>query len=192
MLSHLAPAPFFVPLLAAVIARLIAIFIRRAATILGLRLWWLAACFELISSVFLILSFYWAMVLTPLSPVIDMSGSRLLGNVMILAGTLLTVFGLLELGAAAFLVMPGCELVTVGIYAHLRRPMDAGVLIASIGAVLVQSSEHMRLWILLWIPLSILLSELEEWELRGRLPTAAAYFRRTPRYVSAFRLRARN
>lgn len=176
-------SPFLVPLLAAVTARLMAIFIRRAATILNIRLWWLANVFALAAAGFLGLSFYWAMVLGPQRIPGETGALMLIGQAMIIAGVLVTLIGLMELGTGAFLVTPHSSLVSKGLYARMRRPMDAGVLVIGVGAALVQGSPGAWLWSLLWVPLSLALSELEEWELRNRIPAAKAYFERTPRYL---------
>jgi len=183
MLFDFSSSPFLVPLLAAVTARLMAIFIRRAAAILDMRLWWLANVFALTAASFLGLSFYWAMILGPQRIPGETGTWMLLGQVMIIAGALVTLLGLMEMGPGAFLVTPRSTLISKGLYARIRRPMDAGVLVVSVGAALVQGSPGAWMWSLLWIPLSLALSELEEWELRNRIPAAGAYFDHTPRYL---------
>jgi len=182
MVTDMAPSPFLIPFFAAVMARLIAICLRRAAALLRTRLWWLANVFAFTAGAFLLLSFYWALALDPQRLPGETSAVVQIGKLIVMAGTLLALFGLLELGPGAILVKPGSPLITGGVYARMRRPMDAGVLLIGVGAALAQGNADARLWILLWIPLSLALSELEEWELRGRSSEARAYFKHTPRY----------
>lgn len=182
MLALMAHSPFLVPLLAAVIGRLCAIFIWRAAGILQVKLWWLGNLFALLQSVFLLLSFYWALVLMPAHhPGISMTG--LLGRILIMAGALLLMTGLFELNLQSLFVLPHSALVTSGIYACIRRPSDFGVLIIGLGTALSQGTTSMWTWFLLWVPCSLLLSACEEWELAARHPQARGYFQKTPRYV---------
>ncbi|MBN2554874.1 MAG: hypothetical protein JXA97_02955 [Anaerolineales bacterium] len=189
MFAFLDQSPFLLPLLAAVIARLCAILFRRAAGILKLRLWWPANIFAFLSACFLTLSFYWAMVLSAVLPLSARPGA-VFGNLIIIGGVLLALWGSMELGAATFICSEEAPLVVTGPYALFRRPIDAGVLVIGIGAALSQANIDAWTWLLLWLPCSLLLSELEEWELRGRISEAAAYFLRTPRYIPWLRSRA--
>lgn len=181
-MSILEQFPFLVPLLAAVIGRLCAIFIWRAAGILTVRLWWLGNLFALLQAIFLLLSYYWAIVLIPVrSDALSFSG--LFGRLLIMGAALLILAGLFELNWQTLLVLPRGTLVTSGIYARIRRPIDLGVLTVGLGTALSQGTPSAWTWFLLWLPCSLLLSECEDWELIARHPTAASYFRKTPRYI---------
>jgi protein-S-isoprenylcysteine O-methyltransferase Ste14 len=95
----------------------------------------------------------------------------------------LGLWGLSALGLRALLPQFGDRLETRPPYRHLRRPMALGAILAGLGATLIVETPAAWLCYLTWLVLASLLQELEEWELRGRVPAARAYQERTPRYL---------
>jgi len=61
--------------------------------------------------------------------------------------------------------------------------MGASALLLGVGAALALNAGALRVWTVSWFLLSLLVFELEEWELRARLANAAGYLARTPRYI---------
>ncbi len=83
----------------------------------------------------------------------------------------------------------GGELATGGVYARVRHPRYAGMMVAVLGACLIAGS--LLLWVVaaLWWLLALAAISLEERELRARFGDAyAAYSKRVPR-ILPFRFR---
>jgi protein-S-isoprenylcysteine O-methyltransferase Ste14 len=85
----------------------------------------------------------------------------------------------------------GGELATEGIYARMRHPRYAGMMIAVLGACLLAGSRWLWLTAAAWGLLALLAIRLEERELRARFGAAyESYCRRVPQFVPIrFRLR---
>jgi hypothetical protein len=179
--------PFFVSLAAAAIAGASAFLLRRAALTLGRWLWWLSWAASAGSTAGFAWSFTWAWGLES-NPV---SGLQVLlvviGWAAVLGGVTLGLWGLSALGLRALLPQFGDRLETRPPYRHLRRPMALGAILAGLGATLIVETPAAWLCYLTWLALASLLQELEEWELRGRVPAAREYHSRTPRYLPSRR-----
>ena len=175
--------PFLVSLAAAAIAGACASLLRRAALTLGRWLWWFSWAASAGSTAGFVWSFTWAWGLES-NPV---SGSQVvlvvIGWGAALAGVALGLWGLSALGLRALLPQPSDRLETRPPYRHLRRPMTLGAIVAGMGATLIVDTPAAWLCYLTWLALASLLQELEEWELRGRIPAAREYQSRTPRYL---------
>ena len=175
--------PFFVSLAAAAIAGASAFLLRRAALTLGRWLWWLSWAASAGSTAGFAWSFTWAWGLES-NPV---SGLQVLlvviGWAAVLGGVAMGLWGLSALGLRGLLPQPADRLETRPPYQHLRRPMALGAILAGLGASLIVETPASWLCYLTWLGLASLLQELEEWELRGRVPAARAYHSRTPRYL---------
>jgi hypothetical protein len=175
--------PFLVSLAAAAIAGACAFLLRRAALTLGRWLWWLSWAASAGSTAGFAWSFTWAWGLEA-NPV---SGPQVLlvviGWAAVLAGVALGLWGLSALGLRALLPQYGDRLETRPPYRHLRRPVALGAIVAGLGATLIVETPAAWLCYLTWLVLASLLQELEEWELRGRVPAAREYQARTPRYL---------
>ncbi|HEX2713241.1 MAG TPA: isoprenylcysteine carboxylmethyltransferase family protein, partial [Candidatus Acidoferrales bacterium] len=83
------------------------------------------------------------------------------------------------------------ELATEGLYAQVRHPRYAGMMLSVLGACLLAGS--LMLWVAaaVWWVLALVAVSLEERELRARFGAAyEAYSKRVPRFVP-FRFRPR-
>lgn len=83
------------------------------------------------------------------------------------------------------------ELATEGLYARVRHPRYAGMMLSVVGACLLAGS--LLLWVAaaVWWVLALVAARLEERELRARFGAAyEAYSKRVPRFVP-FRFRPR-
>jgi protein-S-isoprenylcysteine O-methyltransferase Ste14 len=61
--------------------------------------------------------------------------------------------------------------------------MTLGGMLAGLGASLIVATPAAWVCFLIWLVLVSLLQELEDWELRGRIPAARDYHARTRRYI---------
>jgi protein-S-isoprenylcysteine O-methyltransferase Ste14 len=174
--------PFFFSLTAAAIAGASAFMLRRAAHTLGRWPWRISWIASAGSSGGFAWSFFWAWDLEK-NPV---SGPQILlvvlGWTAVLGGIALALWGLSALGMRAVLPRITDRLETGPPYDRLRRPMALGGIVAGLGATLIVETPAAWLCYLAWVFLASLLLELEEWELRGRIPAARDYHARTPRY----------
>lgn len=184
MIEALSNYPFLLALLSAMVIELSAILVRRAAQVLGGWLWIVAGGLSMIGSATLVWSFIWAN--TPATSAIESGSvfSLLVGSVLSLGGVVLLLRPLLILGRQAFLPWPTSQLIKEAPYDAMRRPMVLGMTVLAIGLPLATSQGAGWIWLGMWFVLAQPLLELEEWELRTRIPEAAAYLDRTPRYFS--------
>ena len=184
MIEVLSNYPFLLALLGAMLIELSAILVRRAAQALGGWLWILAGGLSMIGSATLIWSFLWAN--TPATSALVRGNifTLLLGSLLSLSGIVLLLRPLLILGRQAYLPWPTTHLVEEAPYKAMRRPMVLGMTILAMGLPLVTTQSDGWIWIGMWFFLVQPLLELEEWELRTRIPEAAAYLDRTPRYFT--------
>lgn len=181
--------PFLLPLAAAFIVGNSGVLLRRASEVLGRFLWFISWAFTFLSVLGYLWAFYWAWSSVEL---LD-SGSRavwsVLSWILLLLGLLLVFIGLATLGRRAILPLPTDRLETRRIYSIIRRPMGLGWMIAMLGATL--QSEGLPPWICYfgWLLLVNISFELEEWELKARIPAAREYLQNTPRYFPLGTLR---
>jgi len=182
MAAALSSYPFVLALLAAGLAELSAILLRRAAPTFGPWLFRAAATLSVIAAGSLVWSYTWAMNLRPAEP----WGSALtqaLGAIILLLGGMLLLWSFGTLGVQSLVAHEQARLVTHGPYRLLRRPMGAAVGLLGIGGALTVGSPAMWVWFFGWLVISQPLFELEEWELLSRLQGAQDYLERTPRYL---------
>jgi protein-S-isoprenylcysteine O-methyltransferase Ste14 len=182
MTGAISSYPFILALLAAGLAELSAILMRRAAPTLGRWLFWLAGLLSLVAAGSLIWSYTWAMSITPLSPWGN-ALTQALGAILLLTGVGLLLWAFGTLGVQSLIAQEGSRLVTHGPYRLLRRPMGAAIALLGIGGALTSGSPAMWVWFFGWLILSQPLFELVEWELLSRVDGAQEYLQRTPRYL---------
>ncbi len=174
--------PFLLALLAALLIELSAILIRRAAQTLGGWLWILAGILSSIGAVTLIWSFIWANGSDGQSAIPTVVFNNVLGPVLCLIGIVGILRPLLQLGRQAWFPWTPTRLITRETYRLRRRPMTVGMALLAVGVPLTMNQLQGWIWFAVWFVLVQPLLELEEWEMRGRFPEAAAYFESTPRY----------
>jgi protein-S-isoprenylcysteine O-methyltransferase Ste14 len=183
MVDFISSYPFALAFLAAALAEFSAILIRRTAPNIGKWSWGLAGVLSACSVIGLVWSLIWAVSVQVSERPAPPAVFQVLGIVLALLGGTLLFRSLISLGRQTVYAWPGARLITKSPYNHLRRPMATGLGIIALGLALVTINRASWVWLLGWAILSPLLSELEEWELKERIPGAAAYFRQTPRYL---------
>ncbi len=186
MVDFISSYPFVLALLAAALAEFSATLIRRTAPMFGKWLWGLAGILSALSAAGLVWSFIWAVSVQ--SPQLQPPAviSQVIGMLIAFLGGILLIWSASSLARKTFYAWPGASLVTESPYDYLRRPMGVGIGLIALGLALLTNNQASWVWLLVWAILSPLLFELEEWELKMRLPGAEDYFSRTPRYLPRF------
>lgn len=182
MVEILTTYPFTLAIVAASLAEISATLIRRVAETFGRWLYWVAGVLSTVAAGCLVWSYLWAL---SLAEAVQPAHTLLavLGAGLILYGCLLLGWAALALGIQALLAVPRARLVMHGPYRHLRRPMGAAATLMGLGAALASNAGALWVWTVSWFLLSLLVFELEEWELKARLAGAETYLERTPRYL---------
>jgi len=186
MIEFISSYPFVLALLAAALAEFSAILVRRTAPMVGKWLWGLAGILSALSAAGLVWSFIWMVSMQPSQLQPPAVVFQAIGMLIIVPGGILLIWSVISLARQTFYAWPGARLVTKSPYDYLRRPMGVGIGLVALGLALLTSSQASWVWLLAWAILSPLLFELEEWELKMRLPGASDYFSRTPRYLPRF------
>lgn len=175
--------PFLLSLFAAFVVGISTVLLRRAAQVYGPSTWRLSWPLSACASAGYLWSFSWAWgwggsTSRPGNPLLTV-----LGWLTLLAGIGIGLWGLSALGSRALLPRLSDRLETRPPYRYLRRPMDLGAILALLGvtAIVDTSSAWVCFWT--WLALANFSFELEEWELRARIPAARDYMRKTPRYI---------
>lgn len=182
MAGALSSYPFILALMAAALAELSAILMRRVASTLGIWLYGLAGALSVVAAGCLIWSYTWAMSIAP-DPPWGSVITQALGALLLLVGAGLLLWSLATLGVQSLIARRDSVLISHGPYRWIRRPMGAAVGLLGVGGALVNGNPAMWIWFFGWLVLSQPLFELEEWELLTRLRGAGEYLRRTPRYL---------
>lgn len=190
MFDLISDNPFILAIVAGAVAEASAILLRRIAPVFGSWCWWLSRGLTLFAYLSLTWSLYWAIreAIDPLAtynPLVVV-----IGGISLLLGIVLIAWAMFVLGRRTFLAWPGDKLETRPPYRHLRRPMGLGVIFLGLGVAVILNTGSTWIWLLMWLIGSLLLYELEEWELRQRIPAAKEYHKKTPRYVPQFRKRS--
>ena len=188
MIEFISSYPFVLALLAAALAEFSAILVRRTAPIIGKWLWGLAGVLSVLSAAGFVWSFIWAVsVQTPQNPPPPVV-FQAIGMLIAVLGGVLLVWSMISLARQTIYAWPGAQLITKSPYDYLRRPMGVGIGLIALGLAFLTNSQAIWVWLLAWTIISPLLFELEEWELKMRLPDAADFLTRTPRYLPRFRI----
>ncbi|MEA1977313.1 MAG: methyltransferase [Chloroflexota bacterium] len=186
MIEFISSYPFVLAFLAAALAEFSAILVRRTAPMVGKWLWGLAGVLSALSAAGLVWSFIWAVVTQPAQLQPPAVVFQVIGMLIVVPGGILLIWSVIALARQTFYAWPGARLVTKTPYEYLRRPMGVGIGLVALGLALLTNNPAGWVWLLAWAILSPLLFELEEWELKMRLPGAEDYFNRTPRYLPRF------
>lgn len=179
--------PFVLTLLAGVLAGMSGALLRRAASALGSGLRWPARLLQAGSAAAAVSSFAWSWsVYKPPAG----SGNPLLavvGGIVVLAGAALTFRALWVRGLRELYTWPAAKLENRLPYRQVRRPIGAGLMAVALGATLIVNTSPAWVCFLVWLILTHFQLEVEEWEMRHRLPGARDYLKRTPRYLPRLR-----
>lgn len=178
---------FLIPLIMAFIGQTSVYLMRLTAPNFGHWLYRLADVLAVLSGAALLWSLVWSLMsqavrLDVISPL-----ATLLGFAAVMLGVGLMLWSGFTLGSQTFIGRTSDEIVNRGPYSSLRRPMGVGLYLVGIGAALVSGKDAVWVWLGVYFVLSLLLFELEEWELRKRVPDAADYLAKTPRFIPRFR-----
>lgn len=179
--------PFLIPLIMAFIGQSSAYLMRLTAPNFGDWLHRLADALSLLSSLALLWSLAWSLMTQAVRLDVVSPLATLLGFAAILAGAGLTLWSAFTLGGRTFIGRPSDEIVDRGPYKSLRRPMGVGMYLVGLGAALISGKDAVWVWLGVFFVLSLLLFELEEWEMRQRIPEASSYLSQTPRFIPRFR-----
>ncbi len=186
MIEFISSYPFVLALLAAALAEFTAIIVRWTAPMVGKWLWGLAGILSALSAASLVWSFIWVVAVQPPQHQPQAVVFQAIGMLILVPGGILLIWSLISLARQTLYAWPGARLVTKSPYDYLRRPMGAGIGLIALGLAVLTGSQASWVWLLTWTILSLLLFELEERELKMRLPGAEDYFSRTPRYLPRF------
>jgi protein-S-isoprenylcysteine O-methyltransferase Ste14 len=200
MERFLADFPFLISLLAGALACCSAVALRRVTAAFGGWANLLAGLLRAAGLAAFAFSFLWAWDLGAsqlFSGVVSSYGSYrrpivehptnlvvlVLGVAVLVAGLGLAGWGLRAKGwGAAFLVAPPRREANLP-YARLKRPIGLGLMLAALGWTVLVQSLPLLVCLITWLPLMLVLLELEEREMGERFPAARDYLRRTPRYL---------
>jgi protein-S-isoprenylcysteine O-methyltransferase Ste14 len=183
LLYWLADAPFLLALFAAALAEMSSSALRRASSALGRWAWTAANGMAGLSGLGLIWSWIWAVSQARMSLPARRSGWWIVGSLAMMAGAVLILLAVRALGRRTLFPKRSSRLETKPPYRYLRRPMGLGLTLVGLGAAIASGGEALWIWLVDWFLLWQPLFELEEWELKARLPSAQAYLAKTPRYI---------
>jgi protein-S-isoprenylcysteine O-methyltransferase Ste14 len=178
--------PFLFPLIMAFIGQSSAFLMRLTAPNFGNWLHRLADALSLMSGLTLLWSLAWSLMAQAVRLDVVSPLATLLGFAVVVLGAGLTLWSAFTLGGRTFFGSPSDEIVDRGPYGSIRRPMGVGLYLIGIGAALISGKDTVWVWLGVFLVLSLVLFELEEWELRQRIPEAESYLAQTPRFIPRF------
>jgi protein-S-isoprenylcysteine O-methyltransferase Ste14 len=175
--------PFFLPLLAAALAQVSAVFLRRASIVFGSVPWNLSLILSACSIGASVWSMVWSWTLGDSAWGSAYILLTILGWLLAVGGVLVTVEAVGVRGLSPLRAWPQAKIETRPPYRWIKRPLEVGLILIALGATLIV--HKITGWICFgsWLVGYLLLLELAEWELQARLPEARDYLKRTPRYL---------
>ena len=126
------------------------------------------------------------MVLIVLPPGEVSAEMRVLSTVLIIIGTVLSVYCIRQLGRSFSIMASARELVTEGPYKIIRHPLYGAEVVSIIGIALGHWSPAAAVVGLIWLGLQIRRAQHEEKVLRSSFPEYADYARRVPMLLPGF------
>ena len=127
------------------------------------------------------------LIMLPAEPIGDTR--RTVAAVLVILGTILSVWCLWHLGRSFSIMATSRELRTGGSYGIVRHPLYGAELIATFGAALAHGSWLAFGFGLVWLLLQIRRAQYEESVLRESFPEYADYARRVPMLIPCLHLR---
>lgn len=116
------------------------------------------------------------------------AGMRILSSGMIMAGSLLSIYCLRQLGRSFSVMATSRELRTEGPYNIVRHPLYGAEVLMMAGVVLGHGTALAFGMGLIWIVMQVLRAQFEETVLRATFPEYAAYAARVPMLIPGLRL----
>ena len=113
---------------------------------------------------------------------------RVLSTVLIILGTVLSLYCIRQLGRSLPIMASARELVTAGPYKVIRHPLYGAELITIVGVVIGHWSPASAVLGLAWVALQFRRAQNEERVLRENFPEYGSYARRVPMLVPGFML----
>ena len=113
-------------------------------------------------------------------------GMRLVSTLLIIVGTVLSVYCLRQLGRSFSIMATARELVTEGPYKIIRHPLYGAEVITIVGVTIGHWSLSAVLLGLIWLGLQIRRAQNEERVLRASFPAYGDYARRVPMLLPGF------
>ena len=113
-------------------------------------------------------------------------GMRLVSTLLIIVGTVLSVYCLRQLGRSFSIMATARELVTEGPYKIIRHPLYGAEVITIVGVTIGHWSLPAVLLSLIWLSLQIRRAQNEERVLRASFPAYGDYARRVPMLLPGF------
>lgn len=122
------------------------------------------------------------------APLLFISGpaTHTLGWLLIIAGSVLVIWGHLVLGWRTHMPSVQDPLVRHGLYAHVRHPIYGGGMLIFAGIALLRPTLTVVLACVLGVVWAIVQARLEEIDLVQRLPVYREYMEQVPRFVPRF------
>lgn len=111
---------------------------------------------------------------------------QLLSTVLILVGTVLSVYCIRQLGKSFSIMATARELVTEGPYKMVRHPLYGAEVVTIVGVVLNHWTPAAAAVGLVWLALQIRRAQHEERVLRASFPEYSDYARRVPMLLPGF------
>ena len=122
-------------------------------------------------------------------PVVDSSAEmQVLSSLLIIVGTVLSIYCIRQLGRSFSIMATARELVTEGPYRIVRHPLYGAEVITIAGLILGSLSPASVLVGLVWIALQMRRAQYEEAVLRESFPEYSDYARRVPMLLPGFML----
>jgi protein-S-isoprenylcysteine O-methyltransferase Ste14 len=109
--------------------------------------------------------------------------TQIFGWLLIIAGAVIIILGLLSLGWRAATPSVKDTLVVHGLYANIRHPLYSGTFLEFVGLFLISPTIAVAIAVLLGIGWLLIQARLEEIDLLQRIPAYREYMKRVPRFV---------
>lgn len=135
----------------------------------------------------LFVGYIWAWITPSFQPFTPNAFIATLGWVLLLAGVVLMALGHVQIGMRSHLPSMSDTLVHHGLYAHVRHPIYAGLLVMLLGLTLLRPSITVLVATTVTSGCLLLQSRLEEIDLLQRLPQYRDYVSEVPRFVPRLR-----
>ena len=118
---------------------------------------------------------------------------RAVGRVLEIAGLLMLVVGVMNLGRSATPLptpVQGGQLRSTGLYRYVRHPIYTGVMALALGSAIPSRSFAIATAAIVLVAWLTIKARWEERRLEARYPGYAAYAARTPRFIPSTRRRS--